>query len=448
MQKYGWLRPSNLALTIAMLTSSSVFSSPWLESQDPFLRSSLLLLSDSGKISSPVNHYPARWSLFGDDLANLVPQNVQHDSSSIVVANQQLKHALQSAKLNRGNRRAKLVYGNEAKALGNSWGSSWNSASGSYGQFSRDEWGAYASYEHLDNDFAFRLSSGYSDYNGETEVVWDDSYLSLNAGSWLFSFGILDRWWGQGWQHNLILGSYAKSTPEFSVNYIGGDTLDNSSLLGIWSIETVLSKLDEADFDYHSANRFVAKPFSMFEFGITYQHWFDKLGEQGEGQFAVDGKLTLPHFSSLYHSVYTELASTSELSSVGAWLIGWSGSVEVAEHTARLVLESQQATSEQEKDQWKSGSQAIDYPSVNKQQYQNTYQLDDSVSAAIYLQLNNDHNMSVSYKKSTIDSDTIKVTQATYRLPALSGMVHFGVDYTQMKQDNETNIWTGYEFRF
>ncbi|MGF1843519.1 capsule assembly Wzi family protein [Vibrio clamense] len=439
MQKYGWLRPSNMALAIAMLTSSSVFSSPWLESQDPFLRSSLLLLSDSGKISSPVNHYPARWSLFGDDLANLVPQNAQYDSSSIVVANQQLKHALQSAKLNRGNRRAKLVYGNEAKALGNLWGSS----SGSYGQFSRDEWGAYASYEHLDNDFAFRLSSGYSDYNGETEVVWDDSYLSLNAGSWLFSFGILERWWGQGWQHNLILGSYAKSTPDISANYIA-----ENSLLGVWSIETVLGKLDEAEFDYHSANRLVAKPFSIFEYGLTYQHWFDKLGDQGESQLALDAKLTLPHVSSLYHSLYTELASTSELSSVGAWLIGWSGSVEVAEHTARLVFESQQATSKQDSDQWRYDSRVIDYPSSNKRQYQNTYQLDDSVSAAIYLQLNNDHNMSVSYKKSTIETDTIKVTQATYRLPALSGMVHFGVDYTQMKQDNETNIWTGYEFRF
>ena len=427
-----------LVLGFAMFTSSSVLSSPWLESHDPFLRSSLLLLSDSGGIASPVNHYPARWSLFGDDLSlnasrNQAQNDISNtsDISNIALANQQLSHSLQSAKLNRGNRQFKFIYNTEERITSG------------YGQFNQDKWGAYASYEHLDNDFAFRFSSGYSDYNGDREVVWDDSYLSLNAGAWLFSLGNLDRWWGQGWQHNLILGSYAKSTPDISVNYIG-----DNSVLGVWSIETVLGKLDEAEFDYHSANRLVSKPFSIFEYGVTYQHWFDQLGEDGEGQLALDAKLTLPHVSSLYHSVYTELASTSQLSTVGAWLVGWSGSFDIADHTARIVFESQQATPLQDKDQWQHGSRSIEYPSSNKQQYQNTYLFDDSVSAALYLQLNNDHNMSLIYQQSDIESDTIKTTQATYRLPALSGMVHVGIGYAQMNSDNETNIWTGYEFRF
>lgn len=413
-------------LLVPFLMGASVVSlaSPWLEANDPFLRSSLLLLSDSGQISSPVNHYPMRWSLFGDDL-------IYTDNSRdvLLVANQQLLYTLNTARLNRGNRLFKVVNGsNPALPSG-------------FGQFNEDEKGIYTSVENLGNVFSYRLTAGYSEYQDDTSLNVDDSYLAYSAGAWLWSIGNVDRWWGQGWQHNLILGSYAKAAPDVSVSYIG-----ENALLGVWSIESIVAQPAGSDYDYHSATRLVSKPLSLFEYGITYQAWFSDIDSiQDEKQLALDAKLTLPSMASFYHSVYAEAASTSTESELGAWLLGWTGSFPLGENVARIVLESQQTTDAHDATPWLSGR----YPSITDKVANTSYELDDSVSVALYLQLKNDHQIGLSYQNSTLDDETIKTSQFTYNLPALAGMVRVGAGYQRTgNSDKQSNIWAGYEFRF
>lgn len=429
----------SLAVATAMLSCSGfVAASPWLEAQDPFLRSSLQLLSDSDHLASPVSHYPMRWSMFGDDL-NTNPS----DDVSVQLAQRELQYGLNSAKLNRGNRVFTSVVGNEAAPVS------------SFGQFNRDKWGAYASYEHLANHYAFRVTTGYS-YNGEDQDIrWENSYLSLNAGNWLFSVGTLDRWWGQGWQHNLILGSYATANPDLGVSYIG-----ESRWLGVWSIESVVSKPDDAELDYHSASRFVSKPLSWFDYGLTYQTWFD-VRDESQAQVAADVRFTLPSIelnlinqNSLYHSVYGEFASNSEKNELGAYLIGWTGSLNIQGFTVRTVLESQQSTHHHANDDWQlADSLNARYPSTNMGAVKNTYTLENSWSAAMYLQTPFDHSISLRYQESDAYFQRVKSSEMSYRFPALQvGMVHLGLRYDSekenRKQQDETTIWTGFEFRF
>ncbi|MGO2511220.1 capsule assembly Wzi family protein [Marinomonas polaris] len=404
-------------------TSAIAVASPWLEANDPFLRSSLLLLSDSGQLSSPVNHYPMRWSLIGDDLTSTNQEN-----DAVLLANQELLYTLNSARLNRGNRLFKVVNGsNPAVPSG-------------FGQFNEDEKGVYTSVEHLGNSFSYRLTAGYSEYQDDMTLNIDNSYLAFSSGAWLWSVGNVDRWWGQGWQHNLILGSYAKAAPDMSVSYIG-----ENRVLGVWSAESILAQPASSDYDYHSATRLVSKPFSLFEYGVTYQTWFSGVDSiQNEKQLALDAKLTLPSIVSFYHSVYVEAASTSNQTELGAWLVGWTGSFPLGENIARIVLESQQSTDAHDTTPWKSGN----YPSITDDVANTTYMLDDSVSVALYLQLKNDHQIGVSYQNSTQDNEKIKTSQLTYNLPALAGMVRVGASYQQISNDNQTNVWAGYEFRF
>ncbi|ETX12708.1 hypothetical protein MUS1_03000 [Marinomonas ushuaiensis DSM 15871] len=404
------------------------FSSPWLEANDPFLRSSLVLLSDSNQISSPVNIYPQRWSLFGDDLTD---SNEGLISSSVFIAKQEVLYALNTARLNRGNNRFKVIGAIDQSSLS------------SFGQFNEDEMGAYISTDYLSNAFSYRLTAAYSEYNDEKELNWNDSYLSLNASEWLFTLGNVNRWWGQGWQHNLILASYAKAAPDVSASYIGAN-----DFLGVWSVESLLSKPVDSAYDNHSATRLVSKPFSIFEYGMTYQTWFSDVNNSGgnsDSQIALDAKLVLPHIKNLYHSVYLEMASTSTLSELGAWMMGWTGGFNIADHNARIVLESQQTTSAHDSTSWSSG----DYPSSSDGVTNNSYLLDDSYSAAFYLQLKNDHNLGLIYRNSTEDGENIKSNQVTYRLPALNGMMHFGVGHESSNTDGENFIaWSGYELRF
>ena len=402
----------------------SALSSPWLEANDPFLRSSLTFLSDSGQLTSPTNHYPMRWSLFGDELTYTDQKN-----DALMLANQELLYSLNSAKLNRGNRLFKILNATKPSSpLG-------------FGQFNEDEKGIYTSVEHLENSFSYRLTTGYSEYQDDTTLNLDNSYLALNSGAWLWSIGSMNRWWGQGWQHNLILGSYAKAAPDIGVSYV-----NENSVLGVWSVESLLAQPDNSDYEYHNATRLVSKPFKIFEYGVTYQTWFSDMdSNQNDKQVALDAKLTLPSVASLYHSVYTEAASTSHISELGAWLLGWTGSFPIGQNTGRIVLESQQTTNAHNTTQWKSGA----YPSITNNVANTTYLLDKSASAAFYLQLNNDHQMGVSYQQSIQGTEKSNIGQLTYSLPALAGMVRVGASIEQIKNNTKkTNLWTGYEFRF
>ncbi|MCV2401653.1 capsule assembly Wzi family protein [Marinomonas sp. C2222] len=386
------------------------------------------MLSDAGNISSPINIYPLRWSMFGDDLG---VSKASSDAFTVTTANQEILYALNSIKLNRGNRLFKVSNSIYSPLLP------------SFGQFSEDEWGIYTSVDHLSRDFSYRFTIGYGEYSGESELNWNDSYLSLSAGEWLFSIGNLNRWWGQGWQHNLILASYAKSAPDMSVSYMG-----LNAGLGSWFFESLISSPENNDVAYHSATRLVSKPLNVFEYGVTYQVWLADLnsGEQDQ-QLSIDAKLVLPSLDCLYHSVYSEVASTSNVSELGAWLIGWTGSFPIANHSARIVLESQQTTSAHDSTAWDLG----DYPSVTENVSNTSYLLDESQSIAFYLQLKNDHSFGLIYQKSKEDDKETSSKQLTYRLPILSGMGHVGLSFDRTVgagTDNDINVWAGYEFRF
>ena len=410
---------------IFMIYPCAVYSSPWLESNDPFIRSSLLLASDTGQITSPTNIYPMRWSFFGDDLSTNANEPV-----FVILATQELSYSLNSARLNRGNAMVRLYQ------------SSSSPAPSEFAQADIDNKGIYSEYDHLDQDFAFRVATAYTEYQSEgTSFDAKNSYLSLNSGKTLWTIGLLDRWWGQGWQHNLILGDYAKPTWSAAASY-----LSQNNTLGVWSIENVLFEPDNSDYKLHNALRFIAKPARYLEYGMTYQIWMSDGNGANDNQLALDAKLTLPRLASLYHSLYFEAASTSTLSELGAVLLGWTGAFPIAQNTVRIVLETQQTTDAHDTDSWSTGV----YPSTNDAVAYTTYELDDSMSAAVYLQLNNDHQLSASYRKSTENAVNSQLAKLAYSLPGFGGKLSLGIANESGAGLNESNkqLWGNYELRF
>lgn len=406
-----------------------VHASPWLEANDPYLRSDLQLLADAQSLDTPVNTFPLRWSAFGDALSYKKAATYSFD-----IANRQLNYALNSVRLQRGNRSFRVFYANNE--LPNQ----------GFGLFTNEEWGSYASYEHLQGDYAFRVSSGYSKNNDKEKFRWNESYIAFRQEDLLVSLGQLDRWWGQGWQHNLILGSSASSTPELSVSYE-----NKAPFIGYWALEALVGLPEDSVVDNHQALRFTSKPLSFWEFGITYQTWSDGVDLSTEDkQSAFDAKLSLPTVNDLYHSIYAEVASSNKSSRVGAWMLGWSGQFSILKQSIRLVLEHQQQTDNGKKSKWKQKQ----YPHTSEGNYRNTYIRDNSYSFAAYTQFNNDHKLSFIYQNfeipSTLGSLKTKARtgQASFRIPALAGMVHIGVGFSDINTRRENNIWSGYEFRF
>ncbi|TBR41248.1 hypothetical protein CBF23_010550 [Marinomonas agarivorans] len=423
------------------MSSGQVNSSPWLESSDPFLRSSLVLLSDTQQISSPVGTYPMRWALFGDDLSNLGAKNNLTDypdlPSFVVLAKNELSYSLNTAKLNRGNK----YFGVQAFSANLS---KKHALLLNYGQFDDSEWQVYTGVDYLSNSFAYRMKLSYRDDGSREEVDWQDSYLSLNAGKWLFTVGQLEYWWGQGWLHNLILANYADPTLSLQASYI-----NQNDILGVWSFQTLVLAPESSFYDRHAAARLSIKPWHSAELATTYQSWFSGLDESSDEQIALDAKLTLPSLIGIYHSVYSELASAANVSSIGAWMTGWTGSFALDQNTLRIVVETQRQSSEYQESDWHAGS----YPSLSNSIANTSYQLDRSHAVALYIQRTNDHNIGISYQLADDEGDSIQAAMFTYRMPALSGLVNFSVssikDSSVGRERNHNNQWgVDYELRF
>ena len=58
-----------LAVWLVLAGLASVQASPWLEADDPYLRSDVQFLADRGRLVMPTNAFPIRWRLLANALA-------------------------------------------------------------------------------------------------------------------------------------------------------------------------------------------------------------------------------------------------------------------------------------------------------------------------------------------------------------------------------------------
>lgn len=148
----------------------------------------------------------------------------------------------------------------------------------------------------------------------------------------------------------------------------------------------------------------------------------------------------------MYHSVYAEFASSqiAESDFIGASLFGWSGLKVIGRNSVRFSIEHQ-SLSDQEKQAFQMSSQAHNY-------LQTSYLMDSSWSVSSYIQLSNDHKLSLVYSfQNLIDNDLTEQSkfQFSYQLPALSGLLKFSADaVSPEEQKTDWSIWSSYEFRF
>ena len=122
---------------------------------------------------------------------------------------------------------------------------------------------------------------------------------------------MLPRWWGHGWNHSLILATSGNDL-DAGLSWIG-----DNLFLGVWSLNIVMSKLEDLDYDYRTSMRYASKLNSWLELGLTQHYWFgantNHVAKQ-QKQSAVDVKLILPKLHNVQHGLYAEVASAQKLS--------------------------------------------------------------------------------------------------------------------------------------
>jgi hypothetical protein len=124
--------------------------------------------------------------------------------------------------------------------------------------------------------FAARLQATVvaNPQDGE-DVRADGSYVGAVFGNWMLSAGLIDRWWGPGWEGSLIYGTNQRPIPAITLERNYSDPPEGKWLhwIGQWRLNVTLGQLDKERADYPNAQFFAMrvtwKPHDRLEIGLS-----------------------------------------------------------------------------------------------------------------------------------------------------------------------------------
>jgi len=204
-------------------------ATPWVDTQDNYLRQSLQSLAQAGLLSGPVNTYPIMWKNIAIDLNRI-------DSAALSPALQfAVAHLRSALNANRQQRQSGL----KLKA---------NSATANHQYFGEtyvEDAAASLFHEVQTDTVAGRLQLNQrqvDDDSKEQASTLDGSYLALIRGNWVLQLDQTSVWWGPGQQSSLLLSNNARPLPSIRLTRHGWQADERSWLhwLGPWSATTFL----------------------------------------------------------------------------------------------------------------------------------------------------------------------------------------------------------------
>lgn len=428
------------AIICAFSFANQSLASPWVEADDPFLRSDIQFMTDSGLLLMPVNTYPVRWSLFSDQFSQI---DTQHLTDSEELAYRNVQYRLDSERLGRG-RSHLMLSGASTESSGNA----------GFGGYQKSKAGIRASHEIIEDQFAFRVASGYRQAK-EKEDRWnfDSSYFAVASRDISLSVGWLERWWGPGWQHSSGIAQQSYPVPAFSMNY----QQPKIPVLGVLWLETLIGKQNnDASDGYLSASRVALRPLSNLQLGTTYKSWFGSDSSESKarewinaatsandnGLYSIDARISnsLPWGGA--GGIYGEFGDTRDdtlryqMTGIDAqWLIKnqsvrWV--IEYAKQDAALSNYYHQAIQHKR-------TSIISLPA------------DKELSIGSYWQFSTDQQFSMFWHNSTTDdAKSVKRITTQLKQPMLAGLVTLNLATMdrQLPEQDRNSIGINYEYRF
>jgi len=414
-------------------------ASPWIEAEDPFLRSDVQFMADSNLLQMPTNTYPVRWSLFSDQFSQI---DTQHLSDSEQLAYRNVQYRLDSERLGRGRSHLALTGATSASAGNNG-----------FGGYLKTKAGGNASHEIMEDRFAFRVASGYRQARDNNDRWnFDNSYFAVASQDISFGVGWLERWWGPGWQHSSGIAQQSYPLPSFSVSY----QQPHIPIIGALWLETLIAKQDnDAANDYLSASRVALRPVNYLQLGVTYKSWFGGDGSETKAVEWLDAATT-NNDNGLY-SIDARVSSR----------LPWQGAGGIYGEQGQTRDESLQYQMTGADAQWLLGRQSvravIEYASQQETTsdfYQQALQhkrtaiisipADKELSIGSYLQLSTDQQIALFWHRTSLNDNVIQRMTSQFKQPALAGLFTLNLSVMDQKISGQdrNNFGINYEYRF
>ncbi len=242
------------------LWQTNLHAIPFLEADNRWLRSDVQNLSDAGVINTPVTQWPIMWVSVAQDLEKADLSKLSNSEMNSYVRVQKA-YRRASNDLIKGH--ISVTSATEASVFRE------------FGDNSREKAELEGSLDWVGKRSAVRIQlQAVSNASDGEDFRADGSYLGYVWGDWVFSAGVIDRWWGPGWKSSMILSNNARPIPALSIQRHHSKAFNTPwlSWIGSWTSEIFLGKL-EADRAVPNAliwgARTTFKPNKNLEIGLS-----------------------------------------------------------------------------------------------------------------------------------------------------------------------------------
>ena len=249
-------------LLVSLLWSVHSAASPNLVPGDVVQRNDIQTLADAGIISGPVSTWPLAWGPIADeirraDLSKELPTNVFQALMRI------------RDRLDWETRTGEITYQATIAVAENP------TRIRSFQNTPRESTQTGGAISWTGNRLAISLAGQVIDNPGDGKIYrMDGSSIGVIVGNYSIGANTLDRWWGPGWDSNLILSSNARPIPSISIDRVFTDPFRTKwlSWLGPWDLAIHYGQL-ESEREIPDARffgmRINFKPLPSLEVGLS-----------------------------------------------------------------------------------------------------------------------------------------------------------------------------------
>jgi len=251
-----------VAVALAVPAVPPAAADPWASPGDARLRHDLQLLADSGILHAPLTTWPVSWAEVARDVGSVSeterPAHVEAALARVRAA------ATAATQTGRWRAEAGVAGSGEPMQLRR------------FGDVPREEGEITGAMQYTGDRFAVRLQGTVVANAGDGRTVRaDGSYAAAVLGNWIVSAGLMDRWWGPGWEGSLIYGTNQRPIPSVTIERNYSDAFETPWLawLGQWRATMTMGQLEGNRSDAPDARffgmRFAFKPHPRVELGLS-----------------------------------------------------------------------------------------------------------------------------------------------------------------------------------
>ncbi|MEO0617502.1 MAG: capsule assembly Wzi family protein [Pseudomonadota bacterium] len=223
-----------LTATLTMLPPAAM-AGPWVEPGDLALRHDIQTLADSRVITAPVTSWPLSWGDILNDIADF--EDVDTLSASEQAALTRVRRrGVRETRVGQIEYRVDAKYDTEPGLLRG------------FERRAREESDVFVGAGWIGDRWAAEVRvAGVSDPDDDKDVRLDGSFVGVAVGNYMVSAGLMDRWWGPGYDGSIILGNNQRPIPSLSIER--NDTAPFKSKwlswIGPWDASFVWGQLED-----------------------------------------------------------------------------------------------------------------------------------------------------------------------------------------------------------